>query len=249
MFNKILIANRGEIACRVVDTAKKMGIQTLGLYSDADANAKHGHMVDEAYYLGSNSLQESYLNQEKILALALRHGAQAIHPGYGFLSENAKFADACEASGIKFIGPPSKAITQMGNKSESKRVMEAAGVPLVQGYHGANQDPKFLLEKAKEIGFPVMIKAVLGGGGKGMRTCFKEDEFLSLLQQAKDEGLNSFNDDEMLVEKYVQRPKHIEVQVFGDQHGNYVHLFERDCSVQRRHQKVIEEAPSFLREE
>ena len=246
LLNKILIANRGEIACRIVRTAQKMNIKTVGLYNDADKNAKHVSMVDEAYYIGSNTLADSYLNMDKILNVAKKTGAHAIHPGYGFLSENCKFVDMLEKNNIVFIGPPSDAIRAMGNKSESKKIMENAKVPVVAGYHGDNQDDKFLFEEAKKIGFPVLIKAVLGGGGKGMRTVFNPDDFYSALESARREAMKSFSDDKMLVEKFIQKPKHIEVQVFGDRHKNYVHLFERDCSVQRRHQKIIEEAPSFL---
>lgn len=244
--NKILIANRGEIACRIVRTAQKMNIKTVGLYNDADRNAKHVGMVDEAYYIGSNTLADSYLNMDKILKIAQMTGTHAIHPGYGFLSENCNFVDLLEKNNITFIGPPSSAISAMGNKSESKNVMQSANVPVVQGYHGENQDDKFLFEQAEKIGFPVLIKAVLGGGGKGMRTVFKKEDFYPALDQARREAMKSFSDDQMLVEKFIQKPKHIEVQVFGDRHGNYVHLFERDCSVQRRHQKIVEEAPSFL---
>jgi 3-methylcrotonyl-CoA carboxylase alpha subunit len=203
LFSKILIANRGEIACRVARTAKRLNIHTVGLYNDADKGARHLSMVDEAIYIGSNELADSYLNQEKIIKACRQTGAQAIHPGYGFLSENSGFVERCHKEGINFIGPPSSAIQAMGNKSESKTVMERAGVPLVKGYHGVNQDPLFLKEKAKEIGFPVMIKAVLGGGGKGMRICEREEDFLDLLESAKTEGIKSFSDDQMLVEKFV----------------------------------------------
>ena len=244
--NKILIANRGEIACRVVRTAQKMNIKTVGVYNDADRDSKHANMVDEAYYIGSNILADSYLNMDKILNIAKKTGSHAVHPGYGFLSENGTFVDLCEKNDLIFIGPPSQAIRSMGNKSESKNVMEQANVPVVKGYHGDNQDDDFLFEQAKKIGFPVMIKAVLGGGGKGMRTVFHPDDFHSALDSARREGMKSFSDDKMLVEKFIQKPKHIEVQVFGDRQGNYVHLFERDCSIQRRHQKIIEEAPSYL---
>ncbi|CAI2360113.1 unnamed protein product [Moneuplotes crassus] len=246
LMNKILIANRGEIACRIVRTAQKMNIKTVGLYNDADRGAKHVEMMDEAYYIGSNTLADSYLNMNKILKIAQMTGTHAIHPGYGFLSENCNFVDLLEKNNIIFIGPPSNAISAMGNKSESKNVMQNANVPVVEGYHGENQDEKFLFEQAEKIGFPVLIKAVLGGGGKGMRTVFKKEDFYPALEQAKREAMKSFSDDQMLVEKFIQKPKHIEVQVFGDRHGNYVHLFERDCSIQRRHQKIIEEAPSFL---
>ena len=246
LMNKILIANRGEIACRIVRTAQKMNIKTVGIYNDADKDSKHANMVDEAYYIGSNTLADSYLNMDKILNIAKKTGSQAVHPGYGFLSENFNFVDLLERNNITFIGPPSIAISSMGNKSESKNVMQKANVPVVNGYHGDNQDDLFLFEQAQKIGFPVMIKAVLGGGGKGMRTVFTAEEFYSSLDSARREAMKSFSDDKMLVEKLIQRPKHIEVQIFGDKHQNYVHLFERDCSIQRRHQKIIEEAPSFL---
>ena len=246
LMNKILIANRGEIACRIVRTAQKMNIKTVGIYNDADKDSKHANMVDEAYYIGSNTLADSYLNMDKILNIAKKTGSQAVHPGYGFLSENFNFVDLLERNNITFIGPPSIAISSMGNKSESKNVMQKANVPVVNGYHGDNQDDLFLFEQAQKIGFPVMIKAVLGGGGKGMRAVFTAEEFYSSLDSARREAMKSFSDDKMLVEKLIQRPKHIEVQIFGDKHQNYVHLFERDCSIQRRHQKIIEEAPSFL---
>jgi 3-methylcrotonyl-CoA carboxylase alpha subunit len=246
LMNKILIANRGEIACRIHRTAQKMNIKTVGLYNDADRDAKHTSMVDEAYYIGSNTLSDSYLNMQKILNIAKQTGAHAVHPGYGFLSENCDFVDMLEKNNVTFIGPPSNSIRAMGNKSESKNVMQKANVPVVTGYHGSNQDDKFLFEEAKKIGFPVLIKAVLGGGGKGMRAVFNEADFFAALDSARREAMKSFSDDNMLVEKFIQKPKHIEVQVFGDRHGNYVHLFERDCSIQRRHQKIIEEAPSFL---
>ncbi len=246
LFKKILIANRGEIACRITSTARAMGIKTVGVFNDADRYSKHASMVDDACYIGTNDLADSYLNQDKLISTALQHGAEAIHPGYGFLSENESFVTRCEKEGINFIGPPSKAIQAMGSKSESKNIMTANGVPVVSGYHGENQDPEHLLAEARKIGFPVMLKAVLGGGGKGMREVYSEDDFMDMLESAKNEGMNSFGDDKMLVEKLIQKPKHIEVQVFGDKHGNYVHLFERDCSIQRKHQKVIEEAPSFM---
>jgi len=244
MFKKILIANRGEIACRVAATARRMGIQTVAVYSDADASAKHVAACDESVHIGGSAPQDSYLRWEKIIAAAQATGAQAIHPGYGFLSENEDFAKACSAAGLVFIGPPASAIQAMGLKAESKQLMERAGVPLVPGYHGADQDPTLLHLKADEIGYPVLIKASAGGGGKGMRAVERSQDFLDALASCKREAINSFGSDAVLIEKYVQRPRHIEIQVFGDTHGNYVYLFERDCSVQRRHQKVLEEAPA-----
>eukprot|EP00163_Fabomonas_tropica_P034017 TRINITY_DN9266_c0_g1_i1.p1 TRINITY_DN9266_c0_g1~~TRINITY_DN9266_c0_g1_i1.p1 ORF type:complete len:722 (-),score=224.94 TRINITY_DN9266_c0_g1_i1:117-2282(-) len=241
---KVLIANRGEIAVRVARTAKKMGVHTVAVYSDADANSMHVSMADEAVHIGPSPAIESYLRQDKILEVAHRMGADAIHPGYGFLSENSGFADACKNAGVKFVGPPSSAIRSMGSKSESKAIMEAAGVPVVPGYHGDNQDPAFLKEEAAKIGYPIMIKAVMGGGGKGMRIVNNEGEFDEALESAKREAKSSFDDDVVLLERYISKPRHVELQVFADQHGDAVYLFERDCSVQRRHQKVIEEAPA-----
>ncbi len=244
MFKKILIANRGEIACRVAATARRMGIQTVAVYSDADANAKHVAVCDEAVHIGGSAPAESYLRWERIIEAAKATGAQAIHPGYGFLSENEAFAQACAAAGLVFIGPPASAILAMGLKAESKRLMEKAGVPLVPGYHGADQDTKLLQHEADRIGYPVLIKASAGGGGKGMRVVEKREDFESSLASCQREAINSFGDAAVLIEKYVMRPRHIEIQVFGDTQGNYVYLFERDCSVQRRHQKVLEEAPA-----
>jgi 3-methylcrotonyl-CoA carboxylase alpha subunit len=244
MFTKILIANRGEIACRVAATARRLAIQTVAVYSDADAGAKHVAACDEAIHIGGSAPKESYLRWDKIIAAAQATGAQAIHPGYGFLSENEEFAQACADAGLVFIGPPSSAIQAMGLKAESKQLMEKAGVPLVPGYHGADQDPALLQREADRIGYPVLIKASAGGGGKGMRAVDKAEDFAAALASCKREAINSFGDDAVLVEKYVLRPRHIEIQVFGDTHGNYVYLFERDCSVQRRHQKVLEEAPA-----
>ena len=244
MFNKILIANRGEIACRVAATAKRLGVKTVAVYSDADANAKHVAVCDEAVHIGSSAPKDSYLRWERIIEAAKATGAQAIHPGYGFLSENEDFAKACADAGLVFIGPPASAINAMGLKAESKRLMEQAQVPLVPGYHGADQDPALLQREADRIGYPVLIKASAGGGGKGMRAVDKAEDFAAALDSCKREAINSFGDDAVLVEKYVQRPRHIEIQVFGDTHGNCVFLFERDCSVQRRHQKVLEEAPA-----
>ena len=244
MFNKILIANRGEIACRVAATARRMAIKTVAVYSDADANAKHVSVCDEAVHIGGSSPKDSYLRWEKIIAAAQATGAQAIHPGYGFLSENEEFAQACSKAGLVFIGPPASAIKAMGLKAESKRLMALAGVPLVPGYHGADQDAALLQREADAIGYPVLIKASAGGGGKGMRAVDKSEDFAAALASCQREAINSFGDDAVLIEKYVQRPRHIEIQVFGDTLGNYVYLFERDCSVQRRHQKVLEEAPA-----
>jgi 3-methylcrotonyl-CoA carboxylase alpha subunit len=244
MFKKILIANRGEIACRVAATARRMAIKTVAVYSDADAHAKHVAACDEAVHLGGSAPKESYLRWERIIDAAKATGAEAIHPGYGFLSENEEFAKACADAGLVFIGPPASAIQAMGLKAESKQLMERAGVPLVPGYHGANQDAKLLQAEADRIGYPVLIKASAGGGGKGMRAVEKSADFNAALESCKREAINSFGDDAVLIEKYVQRPRHIEIQVFGDTQGNYVYLFERDCSVQRRHQKVLEEAPA-----
>ncbi len=244
MFKKILIANRGEIACRVAATAKRMGIKTVAVYSDADANAKHVAVCDEAVHIGGSAPAESYLRWERIIEAAKAIGAQAIHPGYGFLSENEAFAQACSQAGLVFIGPPASAILAMGLKAESKRLMEKAGVPLVPGYHGADQDTKLLQHEADRIGYPVLIKASAGGGGKGMRVVEKREDFESSLASCQREAINSFGDAAVLIEKYVMRPRHIEIQVFGDTQGNCVYLFERDCSVQRRHQKVLEEAPA-----
>jgi len=244
MFSKILIANRGEIACRVAATAKRMGVRTVAVYSDADRGAKHVAVCDEAVYLGGSAPKDSYLKGDAIIAIAKETGAQAIHPGYGFLSENADFAQACQDAGLMFIGPSADAIRAMGGKSESKRLMEAAGVPLIPGYHGDNQDAGFLQQQADSIGYPVLIKASAGGGGKGMRIVEESSDFIDLLESCRREAITSFGDDQVLIEKYALKPRHIEIQVFGDMLGNYVHLFERDCSVQRRHQKVLEEAPA-----
>ena len=244
MFKKILIANRGEIACRVAATARKMAVKTVAVYSDADANSKHVAVCDESVHIGGSSPKDSYLRWEKIIAAAKASGAQAIHPGYGFLSENEEFAQACAEAGLVFIGPPPLAIKAMGLKAESKQLMEKAGVPLVPGYHGSDQDAALLQREADRIGYPVLIKASAGGGGKGMRAVDKAEDFAAALASCKREAINSFGDDAVLIEKYVQRPRHIEIQVFGDTQGNYVWLFERDCSVQRRHQKVLEEAPA-----
>ena len=244
MFTKILIANRGEIACRVAATARRMGVRTVAVYSDADANVAHVQACDEAVHIGGNAPQDSYLQWQRILQAAMQTGAQAIHPGYGFLSENADFANACQQAGVVFIGPSSASIQAMGLKAASKQLMEKAGVPLVPGYHGADQNPALLAQEAQTMGFPVLIKASAGGGGKGMRIVQGAEDFADALASCQREAKNSFNDDAVLVEKYVQRPRHIEIQVFGDSHGNIIHLHERDCSVQRRHQKVLEESPA-----
>ena len=244
MFTKILIANRGEIACRVIKTARRMGIATVAVYSDADANARHVRLADEAVRIGPAAARESYLRADKILEVARATGAQAVHPGYGFLSENDAFADACAEAGIVFIGPPASAIRAMGSKSAAKALMEKAGVPLTPGYHGDQQEPAFLAEQAARIGYPVLIKASAGGGGKGMRRVDRAEDFESALASCQREAINAFGDQHVLVEKYVLRPRHIEIQVFGDTQGDCVYLFERDCSVQRRHQKVLEEAPA-----
>uniref|UniRef100_A0AAQ4QUI4 Methylcrotonoyl-CoA carboxylase subunit alpha, mitochondrial n=1 Tax=Gasterosteus aculeatus aculeatus TaxID=481459 RepID=A0AAQ4QUI4_GASAC len=240
---KVLIANRGEIACRVMRTAKKMGVRSVAVYSDADRDSMHVAMADEAYHIGPAPSQQSYLSMEKVLEVAKMSGSHAVHPGYGFLSESTEFAEACKQEGIIFIGPPSSAIRDMGIKSTSKHIMSAAGVPIIGGYHGEDQSDERLQAEAARIGYPVMIKAVRGGGGKGMRIALTDSDFLEQLESARREARKSFNDDVMLVEKFVEDPRHVEVQVFGDMHGNAVYLFERDCSVQRRHQKIIEEAP------
>jgi 3-methylcrotonyl-CoA carboxylase alpha subunit len=244
MFKKILIANRGEIACRVMTTARRLGIKTVAVYSDADAHAKHVEMADEAVRLGPPAVAESYLLSEKIIEAAKRTGAQAIHPGYGFLSENPEFVEAVEAAGLIFVGPPASAIRAMGLKDAAKALMVEAGVPVVPGYHGERQDADFLSAEADKIGYPVLIKARAGGGGKGMRLVEKPADFKAALEGAQREGKASFGDPACLIEKYITQPRHIEIQVFGDGHGNAIHLFERDCSLQRRHQKVIEEAPA-----
>ncbi|MFZ5755554.1 MAG: acetyl/propionyl/methylcrotonyl-CoA carboxylase subunit alpha [Pseudomonadota bacterium] len=244
MLKKILIANRGEIACRVIRTARRLGIATVAVHSDADAHAQHRLQADESVHLPGTLPRDTYLVIEKIIAAARLSGADAIHPGYGFLSENAAFAQACRDAGIVFIGPPPSAIEAMGSKSAAKRLMENAGVPLVPGYHGKDQHDALLLKEAKRIGFPVLLKAAAGGGGKGMRAVMAETEFAAALASARREAANSFGDDTMLVEKYLQQPRHVEVQVFCDSHGNGVYLFERDCSIQRRHQKIVEEAPA-----
>ena len=244
MINKLLIANRGEIACRVIATAKKLGIKTVAIYSDADAQAKHVAMADQAVHVGQSDVAESYLKADRIIEAAKSTGADAIHPGYGFLSENPDFVEAAEAAGLIFVGPPADAIRAMGLKDAAKALMIKAGVPVVPGYHGADQDPALLATEADKIGYPVLIKARAGGGGKGMRLVEDPTGFSEALAAAQREGQASFGDPICLIEKYISHPRHIEIQVFGDAHGNVVHLFERDCSLQRRHQKVIEEAPA-----
>ena len=244
MFKKILIANRGEIACRVIKTAKRLGVRTVAVYSDADLHALHVKLADEAIHIGASPSSESYLVSERIIDAALKTGAQAIHPGYGFLSENAEFAKACADNNVTFIGPPVSAIESMGSKSAAKTIMQDAKVPLVPGYHGADQNPALLKQSADQMGYPVLLKAVAGGGGKGMRQVWQASEFEQALEDAKRESKASFANDDMLVEKYLTQPRHVEFQVFCDTKGNGVYLFERDCSVQRRHQKIIEEAPA-----
>jgi 3-methylcrotonyl-CoA carboxylase alpha subunit len=244
MFKKILIANRGEIACRIIKTARKMGIQTVAVFSEADAKAQHVLLADEACCIGPAPANESYLLIDKIIDAALKFGAQAIHPGYGFLSENEVFATRCLQAGIVFIGPSAESIKMMGSKSQAKALMQKAGVSLTPGYHGVDQSPALLAKEAAKIGFPVLIKASAGGGGKGIRRVDKAEDFDSALVSCQREAKNAFGDEQVLVEKYITQPRHIEVQVFGDSFGNFVYLFERDCSVQRRHQKVIEEAPA-----
>jgi 3-methylcrotonyl-CoA carboxylase alpha subunit len=244
VFGKLLIANRGEIACRIARSARRLGVRTVAVYSDADAHAAHVAACDEAVHIGGPLPAESYLLGDVILDAARRTGASAIHPGYGFLSENAKFAAACARAGIVFVGPSPASIDAMGSKSAAKALMEKAGVPLTPGYHGDRQEPDYLLEQARRIGFPVLIKAVAGGGGKGMRRVDAAEGFIAALASCQREAQASFGDARVLVEKYLTTARHIEVQVFGDNHGNAVYLFERDCSVQRRHQKVLEEAPA-----
>ncbi|MBY0378696.1 MAG: acetyl-CoA carboxylase biotin carboxylase subunit, partial [Gammaproteobacteria bacterium] len=245
MFKRMLIANRGEIACRIMRTAQKMGIHCIAVYSSIDENARHVQMADEAYLLGDAPSVDSYLCGDKIIAIAKQSGAEAIHPGYGFLSENAAFAKACQKAGIVFIGPTAEAILTMGDKSKAKEIMEKAGVPCTPGYHGNNQDADFLLNEAKKIGFPVLIKAAMGGGGKGMRKVDEAKAFKEALASAQREALASFADKTVLLEKYLVNPRHIEIQVMADNHNEVVYLFERDCSIQRRHQKILEEAPGI----
>lgn len=244
MFNRILIANRGEIACRIIKTARRLGIETVAVYSEADRNSRHVRLADQAILIGPAASAQSYLSIEKIIAAAKTSGAEAIHPGYGFLSENTAFRQACDDADIVFIGPPTAAIKAMGSKSAAKKLMETANVPLTPGYHGDNQDADFLKQQADQIGYPVLIKAAAGGGGKGMRLVERTEDFAASLVSCKQEASASFGDDLVLIEKYITQPRHVEIQIFADQHGNCVHLFERDCSVQRRHQKILEEAPA-----
>ncbi len=244
MIRTLLIANRGEIACRVARTAKRLGIRVVAVYSDADANAMHVAMADEAVRIGEAPPRESYLRADRILDAAKATGSDAVHPGYGFLSENDAFAEACAAAGIIFVGPPAEAIRAMGSKSAAKTLMEKAAVPLVPGYHGVDQSEQVFTDAARRIGYPVLIKASAGGGGKGMKIVERAEDFTAQLASAKREAASSFGDDHVLVEKYLTRPRHIEIQVFADQHGNCLYLNERDCSIQRRHQKVLEEAPA-----
>jgi len=244
MFDKILIANRGEIACRIIETAHKMGVRCVAIYSDADKDARHVAMADEAFHIGPSPSKDSYLRMDRILAAARESGAQAIHPGYGFMSENVEFAKACQAQGIVFIGPPVGAIDAMGSKSAAKIIMTDAGVPLVPGYHGDNQDPAFLKQQSELVGYPQLLKAAYGGGGKGMRVVWNLEEFDTALASTKREAMAGFGNDKMLIERYLTKPRHVEIQVFADNHGNCIYLSERDCSIQRRHQKVIEEAPA-----
>lgn len=244
MFERILIANRGEIACRIIDTCRRLGVESVAVYSDADANARHVRRADHAIHIGPAEADQSYLNIDRIVRAAVDSGAEAVHPGYGFLAENADFARAVDKAGLTLIGPSAKTMDIMGSKAAAKKHMETAGVPLIPGYHGDDQDDEVLLEKAAETGFPLMLKAAAGGGGKGMRVVNSKNDFSEALAAARREALGSFGDDRMILERYLPRPRHIEAQIFGDSHGNVVHLFERDCSSQRRHQKVIEEAPA-----
>uniref|UniRef100_UPI001906891D acetyl-CoA carboxylase biotin carboxylase subunit n=1 Tax=Paracraurococcus ruber TaxID=77675 RepID=UPI001906891D len=244
MFRTLLIANRGEIACRIIRTARRLGIRTVAVFSEADARSQHVALADAAFPIGPARASDSYLRTDRILAAAQASGAEAVHPGYGFLSENAGFAEACAAAGIAFVGPPPAAIRAMGSKAESKRLMEQAGVPIVPGYHGDAQDEAVLADQAGRIGFPVLIKASAGGGGKGMRPVLRPEEFAAQLAGARREAKAAFGDDRVLLERYLQKPRHVEVQVFADSQGNTIHLHTRDCSVQRRHQKVLEEAPA-----
>ncbi|NQV21953.1 MAG: ATP-grasp domain-containing protein, partial [Rhodospirillales bacterium] len=244
MFDKLLIANRGEIACRIIESARRLGVRTVAVFSEADAESRHVAMADEAWLIGPPPAAQSYLDAAKILEVVKKSGAGAVHPGYGFLSENAEFAEACEQEGVAFVGPTAKAIRAMGLKDAAKAIMEKAGVPVVPGYHGQDQSLDVLKKAAADIGYPVLIKAVAGGGGKGMRQVHEASEFDDAFEGAMRESKAAFGDDRVLIEKYLTKPRHIEIQVFGDKMGNAVHLFERDCSLQRRHQKVVEEAPA-----
>lgn len=244
MFKKILVANRGEIAVRIIKACQEMGIGTVAVYSDVDKNAPHALLADESINLGDPTPSESYLNIPKIIEHALSVGAEAIHPGYGFLAENPDFAKACHDSGIKFIGPPAEVITLMGDKVEAKKTMENADVPVIPGYHGVRQDMATLVKEGIKIGFPLLVKATAGGGGKGMRIVNSEDELEQSIESAKREAKSAFGNDSVFLEKYLDKPRHIEFQILADEHGNTIHLFERECSIQRRHQKIIEETPS-----
>jgi len=244
MFESVLIANRGEIACRIARTARRLGLRTIAVHSEADAGALHTRLCDEAYPIGPAPARDSYLVIDRLIEVATRSRAQCVHPGYGFLAENAEFAEACAKAGVAFVGPPATAIRQMGLKDQAKMLVERRGVPIVPGYHGERQDPRFLKEKAYEIGYPVLIKAVAGGGGKGMRRVDKHAEFEAALASAIREAESAFGEGRVMVEKWVTAPRHVEIQVFADRHGNIIHLYERDCSLQRRHQKVIEESPA-----
>ncbi|WP_445778272.1 acetyl/propionyl/methylcrotonyl-CoA carboxylase subunit alpha [Shewanella sp.] len=244
MFTKLLIANRGEIACRIIKTAQTMGVRTIALYSDADKDARHVAMADESFYLGGSAPADSYLKADLIIEIAKKSGAEAIHPGYGFLSENAEFARKCEQNGIAFVGPGSDAIDAMGSKSAAKKIMSNANVPLVPGYHGDDQTDATLMAEAKAVGFPLLIKAAYGGGGKGMRIVENENEILEAIKSARREAISSFGNDKLLMERYLRQPRHVELQIFADTHGNAIYLSDRDCSIQRRHQKVVEEAPA-----
>lgn len=244
MFKKILIANRGEIAVRIMKACQEMGIKTVAVYSDVDANALHVQIADESICIGDPTPSESYLNIPKIIDAAKSNSTEAIHPGYGFLAENANFALACSNAKIKFIGPRPGAISLIGDKIEAKKTMERAGVPVIPGYHGSNQETSFLIEEGKKIGFPLLVKASAGGGGKGMRIVRRQKELKEVIQGAKRESKSTFGDDTVFLEKYLDKPRHIEFQILADEHGKVVHLFERECSIQRRHQKIIEETPS-----
>ncbi|TDJ04980.1 MAG: ATP-grasp domain-containing protein [Deltaproteobacteria bacterium] len=244
MIKKILIANRGEIALRIISTCREMGIKTVTIFTDTEKEYPHALHGDESFNIGSGPLSDTYLNQEKLVAIAKKSKAEAIHPGYGFLSENSTFARLVEKNGLIFIGPTAEHMELMGDKIGCKNALENMNIPFVPGYHGDNQDPSHLFDKAKEIGLPVVVKASAGGGGKGMRVVFAAGEFLSSLESAKREALNAFGNDQILIEKYILKPRHIEVQIMGDTHGNALHFFERDCSIQRRHQKIIEETPA-----
>ncbi|PNW82205.1 hypothetical protein CHLRE_06g278098v5 [Chlamydomonas reinhardtii] len=244
MVKKLLVANRGEIACRILSTARKLGVPTVAVYSEADRRAKHVELADESFCIGAAAARDSYLRADAILDAARRSGADSVHPGYGFLSENAAFAEACAAAGLAFVGPPAEAIRAMGNKSRAKEIMQAAGVPVVPGYHGDDQSEERLVAEAGRVGYPLLVKAVSGGGGKGMKLATGPHDLWEAITSARREALASFSDDRLLLERYIQRPRHVEVQVFADGHGGAVYLFDRDCSVQRRHQKIIEEAPA-----